>query len=391
MDNFTFRNPTKIIFGRGAEKQVGAECAVFGSPILLHYGGGSIKKSGLYDTITASLKDAGVEFVELAGVKPNPRLSLVKEGIAICREKGVKLILAVGGGSVIDSSKTIAAGVPYDGDVWDFFTFKGEPQEALPVGTVLTIPAAGSESSNGCVINNEDGDLKRAFDSDHIYPHFSALNPEAAFTLPDYQVACGTADIMAHLMERYFTNTKRVELMDRLIESAIKTVINNVHAVLETRDDYDSWAEIMWSGTLAHNNLLNTGRQGDWASHDIEHELSAVYDVAHGAGLAVIFPAWMKHVYKHDVDRFAQFAVRVFDVDHSFFSPEKTALEGIKRLTELFKSMGLPVNLEGLGITDDRFEEMAAKCTTYGPVGHFVPLDKYGVEAVYRLAAASEG
>jgi len=390
MDNFTFRNPTKIIFGRDAEQQVGTECALYNGPVLLHYGGGSIKKSGLYDTITASLNDAGVDFVELPGVKPNPRLSLVREGIRICRDKDIKLVLAVGGGSVIDSAKAIAAGVPYEGDVWDFFTFKGEPQAALPVGTVLTIPAAGSESSNGTVINNEDGDLKRAFGSDHIYPRFSCLNPEAAFTLPDYQVACGSADILAHLMERYFTNTKRVELTDRLIESTMKTVINNVHAVLKNRDDYDSWADIMWAGTLAHNNLLNTGREGDWASHDIEHELSAVYDVAHGAGLAVIFPAWMKHVYKHDVDRFAQFAVRVFRVDHSFFSPEKPALEGISRLTELFKSMGLPVNLEGLGITDDRFDEMAAKCTTYGPAGHFVPLNKDGVAQVYRLAAANE-
>lgn len=389
MDNFTFRNPTKIIFGRGAEKQVGAECAAYGGPVLLHYGGGSIKASGLYDVVTAALEQAGVKFYELPGVKPNPRLSLVREGIATCRNKGVKLILAVGGGSVIDSAKAIAAGVPYNGDVWDFFTFKGKPQVALPVGTVLTIPAAGSESSNGCVISNENGDFKRASDSNHIYPRFSALNPEAAFTLPNFQVACGSADILAHLMERYFTNTKHVELIDRLIESTMKTVINNVHTVLRNRSDYNSWAEIMWSGTLAHNNLLNTGRQGDWASHDIEHELSAVYDVAHGAGLAVIFPAWMKYVYKHDVDRFAQFAVRVFGVDHSFFTPERTALEGIARLTSLFTSMGLPITLEGLGITENRYEEMATKCTAYGPVGNFVPLDKDGVEAIFRLAGAN--
>ena len=386
MDNFTFQNPTKIIFGRGAETKVGAECAACGGPVLLHYGGGSVKKTGLYDAVAGSLRDAGVAFEELGGVKPNPRLSLVREGIALCRDKDVKLILAVGGGSVIDSSKAIAAGVPYQGDVWDFFVEKAVPQAALPVGTVLTIPAAGSEASTGCVISNEDGDYKRAFNSELVYPRFSALNPEAAFTLPDHQVAAGAADILAHLMERYFTNTRRVELMDRVIESVMKTVMGNLPAVLAKRDDYDSWAEIMWAGTIAHNNLLNTGREGDWGSHSIEHELSAVYDVTHGAGLAVVFPAWMKYVYKHDIDRFAQFAVRVFGVDHSFFSPEKTALEGVARLIAYFKSVGLPTTLAELGVVDDRFEEMAAKCTEYGPVGRFVPLDKDGVAAVFRLA-----
>lgn len=389
MDNFTYQNPTKIIFGRGAQHNAGAECARYANKILLHYGGGSVKKTGLYAEVAASLKKAGVEFLELPGVKPNPRLSLVREGIKLCREKGIGLILAVGGGSVIDSAKAIAAGVLYDGDVWDFFSGKAAPPEkALPVGTILTIPAAGSEASTGCVITNEEGDYKWAFNSEAVYPRFSMLNPELAFTLPEYQVACGAADILAHLMERYFTNTQRVELMDRLIEATMKTVIGNAPAVLDKRDDYDAWAEIMWAGTLAHNNLLNTGRVGDWASHDIEHELSAIYDVAHGAGLAVVFPAWMQHVYRHDVARFAQFAVRVFGVDHDFFSPEKTAEEGIRRLTAFFRSLGLPVTLEELGAGLDRLEEMAAKCAApeRGAAGHFVALDKEGVLSVLKLA-----
>ena len=388
MDNFTHQNPTKIIFGKGVEKTVGEECARYGGKVLLHYGGGSIKKTGLHAALTASLARAGVQVVELPGVKPNPRLSLVREGIALCRKHGVELVLAVGGGSVIDSAKAIAAGAVFEGDVWDFFVTDLLPEKALPVGVVLTIPAAGSESSTGCVITKEEGGYKRAFNSEQVYPRFAFLNPELAFTLPDFQVSSGVVDILAHLMERYFTNTQRVELTDRLIEATMKTVINNVHAVLKKRDDYDAWAEIMWSGTLAHNNLLNTGREGDWGSHDIEHELSGMYDVTHGAGLAVVFPAWMKHVLDQDVDRFAQFGARVFGVDHAFFTPRKTAEEGISRLTAFFRSIGMPVTLKELGVPDDRLAEMADKCTNGNQttVGHFVALDRHGVLSVLMLA-----
>ena len=343
MDNFIFYNPTKIIFGKGTENQVGREVIQYSKKILLHYGGGTIKQTGLYDRVTASLAEAGVEYLELAGVRPNPRLSLVKEGIKLCRENGIDFILAVGGGSVIDSAKAIAMGVPYPGDVWDFFTSKAALKEALPVGTILTIPAAGSEASTATVITNEDGWYKRGCNSDIIYPRFSILNPELAFTLPKYQAACGISDILAHIMEGYFTNTLHVELTDRLCESTFKTVINNAPLVLEQPENYDAWAEIMWSGTVAHNNLLSTGRVGDWASHDIEHELSAIYDVAHGAGLAAVFPAWMKYVYRHDLARFAQYAVRIWNVEPSFRSPEKTVLEGIKRLEAFYQSLGLPV------------------------------------------------
>ena len=340
MENFVYQNPTKIIFGKGMENQVGEEVSRYSMKILLHYGGGSIKQTGLYDRVVSSLQKAGVEYLELPGVKPNPRLSLVHEGTKKCREQGINFILAVGGGSVIDSAKAIAMGVPYTGNVWDFFAGKAVLKEALPVGAILTIPAAGSEASTASVITNEDGWYKRGFNSDLIYPRFSILNPELAFTLPKYQVACGASDIMAHLMERYFTNTLNVELMDRLIEGTLKTVINNAPLVLEKSGNYDAWAEMMWAGTVAHNNLLNTGRTGDWASHDIEHEISAIYDVAHGAGLSVVFPAWMKYVYQHDIKRFAQYAARVWNVDYSYWSPERTALEGISRLENFYRSPG---------------------------------------------------
>lgn len=388
MDNFVFYNPTKIIFGKGTEHHIGKETRSYSQKILLHYGGGSIKHTGLYDTVVASLKAAQVEVLELPGVKPNPRLSLVQEGISICRAHQINFILAVGGGSAIDSAKAIAMGVPYDGNVWDFFTGKATLQQALPVGTILTIPAAGSEASTASVITNEDGNYKRGFNSDLIYPRFSILNPELAFTLPKYQVACGVADILSHLMERYFTNSQSVELMDRLIESTMKTVINNAPILLEQPRNYDAWAEVMWAGTVAHNNLLNTGREGDWGSHDIEHELSGIYDIAHGAGLAVVFPAWLKYVYHHDVNRFVQFAVRVWNVEQAFWSPEATALAGIAKLEAFFQTLDLAVRLQGLSIAEDRIDEMASKCTSNDTrtVGNFIKLHQQDVVNILKLA-----
>lgn len=388
MNNFVFQNPTKIIFGRGTEKAVGKETLAYSKNILLHYGGGSIKKTGLYDRIVQSLKEAGIHWVELPGVQPNPRLSLVREGIRICKQEKLDFILAVGGGSAIDSAKAIAMGVVYDGDVWDIYAGKVNPTSALPVGTVLTIPAAGSEASTASVITNEDGWLKRGFNSEIIYPKFSILNPELAFTLPKYQVASGSADILAHLMERYFTNTPNVDLTDRMIEAIMITLTHHVPKVLKEPNNYDSWAEIMWCGTVAHNNLMNTGRVGDWGSHDIEHELSAIYDVAHGAGLAVVFPAWMKYVYRHDVARFCQFAVRVWGVEPNFRSPEETALEGIARLENYFRSIGMPVTLKELGIPGDRLEEMASKATDNdtSTIGEFVKLRKIDVLNILKLA-----
>lgn len=388
MDDFVFHNTTKIIFGRGVETGVGSEAAAFAKKILIHYGGGSVKRTGLFDRVAASLRAAGVSFVELGGVAPNPRLSLVREGITLCRREKVGLVLSLGGGSAIDSGKAIAMGVPYSGDVWDFFSGKAELKEALPVGTVLTIPAAGSEASTASVITNEDGMLKRGFNHELIYPRFSCLNPELAFTLPWSQAAPGVADIMSHLFERYFTNSRPVELTDRLIEATLKTVIGAAPRVMRNNTDYDAWAELMWAGTIAHNNLLNTGRVGDWGSHDLEHELSAAYDIAHGAGLAVVFPAWMKYACKHDVARFAQIASRVWGVDDAFMDPERAALEGIERLEGFWQYLGLKVRLSGLGIGPERIPEMAAKCSSNGAktVGNFIKVGKAEAEAIYALA-----
>ena len=386
MENFTFRSATKIIFGKDAESQVGKETVGYGSKILLHYGGGSIKKYGLYDKVLSSLKDAGLEIIELGGVKPNPRLNLVKEGIDICRREKVDCILAVGGGSVIDSAKAIAAGVPYSGDVWDFYSGKAVLDKILPVGVILTIPASGSESSDSSVITNEEGLYKRGMLSELLRPKFAILNPEVTYTLPPYQTACGVSDIMSHIMERYFTAVKNVELTDRLCEAALKTSIGNVTIVLKEPKNYEARAEIMWTGSIAHNNLLGTGRIGDWASHKIEHELSGIYDIAHGAGLSIISLAWMKYVYKRDVERFAQFAVRVWDLEPDFFNIEKTAIAGINRLEDFYREIDLPVTLKEADIPYDRLEEIAAKCTESGLVGNFVKLEKDDVLTILKMA-----
>ncbi len=389
MINFDFQNSTKIIFGKDAEQRVGKETITYGKRVLLHYGGGNIKKTGLYDRIITSLKDAGVEVFELPGVKPNPRLSLVREGISICKEQRIDLVLAVGGGSVIDSAKAIALGTVYDGDVWNLYTGEDVPERSLPVAVVLTIPAAGSESSIGSVITNEDGGYKRACNSVHNYPVFSILNPELAYTLPKYQIACGTTDILAHMMERYFTNVDHVDLTDNLLEGAMKNILKHAPRLLDDNRDYNTWAEVMWTGSIAHNNLLDTGRIADWASHDIEHELSGKFDIAHGAGLAIIIPAWMKYVYTHDVQRFAQFAVRVMGVELDFSSPEKSALEGIRRLEVHLKRMGLAARLSDVGITEESFEEMADKGTASDTrtLGNFVKLKKVDVIKILELAS----
>jgi alcohol dehydrogenase YqhD (iron-dependent ADH family) len=387
MNNFTFQNTTKIIFGKGTENTVGKEVAQYSKKVLLHYGGGSIKKTGLYDRVVRSLRDAGVEYVELGGVKPNPRLSLIYEGIELCRKNDIGFILAVGGGSVIDSAKGIAVGVCYEGDVWDLYLRKDTAVKALPIGVVLTIPAAGSESSGASVVTNEDGQLKRDIGYEFLRPQFSILDPEVCFTLPAYQVACGATDIMAHIMERYFTNTPNVELTDRLCEATLTTIINNVPLALANPNDYNAFAEIMWAGTVAHNDILGTGRAQDWASHKIEHELSGIYDIAHGAGLAIVFPAWMKYVYKANLSRFVQYAVRVWKVEQDFSDPEKTALDGIARLEAFLRSIGMPTRLADAGITEDRFEEMAEKCAaSFGVIGGLKKLSKDDIVNIYRLA-----
>ncbi len=390
MINFEFYNPARIIFGKDTESQAGKQISKFGKRVLLHYGGGSIKANGVYDKVVKALQAEGLFFVELSGVVPNPRLSLVRKGIELCKENNLDFVLAVGGGSVIDSAKSIAAGVRYSGDVWELYMDNSKLTgltEALPVGVVLTIPAAGSESSTASVITNEEGWLKRAINTEVIIPKFAVLNPESSYTLPAYQTACGASDIFAHLMERYFTQEPNVDFTDRLIEANIRTILNNAPLALKNPHDYNIRAEIMWAGAVAHNNLLNTGRIGDWGSHDIEHEISGAYDIAHGAGLSIVFPAWMKYVYKQNVDKFIQFAMRVFNVDFSFDDKEKIVFEMIERLEAWYVRMGLPIRLSDVNIGSERIREMADKCMvgrTYA--GNFQQLKADDIYEIYKLA-----
>lgn len=390
MNNFTFYAPTYFVFGKEEEKKVGHYVKRFkGTKVLIHYGGGSVLRSGLLDRVKASLTEEKIEFVELGGVAPNPRSGLVYKGIELCRKEKVDFVLAVGGGSTIDSAKAIAAGTVYDGDFWDFF--QGKPiQKALPVGTVLTIAAAGSEGSYNSVITKEEGMFKRGAAGEAIRPVFSIMNPALTQTLPAFQTACGVADIMAHLFERYFTTTKEVEVTDRLIEALLMTIIHEAPRAIEDPDNYEARANIMWAGMMAHNNSCGVGRTQDWASHSIEHELSAVYDCAHGAGLAVIFPAWMTYTMKQDVDRFVQLAVRVWNCKLDEENPENTAQEGIRCLKEFFEKLGLPTNFEQLGAKEEDIEAMAHNACwgdgRKGSLGVFMKLDQKMVEDIYRLA-----
>ncbi|HSP48380.1 MAG TPA: iron-containing alcohol dehydrogenase [Clostridiaceae bacterium] len=388
MRNFSFRNATRIIFGKGTENNVGEEILPYSSKVLLVYGGGSIKLSGLYDRVVESLRKSGIDFMELPGVKPNPRLELAIEGVRICKEHGIGFILSVGGGSAGDTAKAISAGACYDGELWDLFEGKAKITEVLPVGIILTLPATGTESSTSTILTKEEGLLKIGMSSELLRPAFAILNPELTFTLPPYQTAAGACDIMGHLIERYFTNEPDVDFTDRLIEATLKTIIHHAPIVLREPSNYASRAEIMWAGTFAHNGLLSTGRVGDWASHAIEHELSALYDIAHGAGLSIIYPAWMTHVYRHNVNRFMQFAVKVWDVDMSFDSPEAIALEGIARMKEFFRKLGLPVSFQDADLPEYDIEEMADKCTKSGTmeIGNLVKLDKSDVIEIYKMA-----
>jgi alcohol dehydrogenase YqhD (iron-dependent ADH family) len=389
--DFDFRNPTRIIFGRGVIERLGPTVVEYGgAKVLLHYGGGSIKSNGVYDAVKRSLEGAGLEVIELGGVRPNPRLSLIQEGIKICRDNGIDFIVAAGGGSVIDSAKAIGVGVPYSGNVWDFYMDREIPVETLPVATVLTMPAAGSEASFSSVVTNDDGALKRPLDIELIYPAFSILDPETTYSLPPYNTACGISDMLVHVIERYFTRVPDVDLTDRLCEATMRTIISNAPIVLAEPKNYAARSEIMWAGCVAHNNLLNTGRIGDWGSHMIEHELSAINDVAHGAGLAVIVPAWMKYVCKHDPERFLQFAVRVFGVEQSFHDPERTIMRGIDALGGFFRSIGMPSTLAEIGIGEESFQAIADKVKKIDPekriVGNLVPLTNADIVEILKIA-----
>lgn len=389
MENFEFYSPTCFIFGKDTETKAGEYVKRFGgSKVLIHYGGGSAVRSGLLDRIKESLSKESLSFVELGGVKPNPRSGLVYEGIELCRKESVDFILAVGGGSVIDSSKAIAAGALYDGDFWDFY--QGKPiEKALGIGTVLTIAAAGSEGSQDSVVTKEEGMFKRDAHGDVIRPKFSILNPALTQTLPAYQTAAGITDIMAHLYERYLTNTEEVEVTDRLIEGLLLTMIHEAPRVIADPDNYEARANIMWAGTVAHNNSCGVGRSQDWNSHTIEHELSALYDCAHGAGLAVTMPAVFNYTMSHNVMRFAQAAVRVWGCQMDFSHPEVTAKAGIEAFRNFLISIGMPKNFEELGAKEEDIPKLVDVLLhgdgREGTITGFVTLNEDDCTKIYKM------
>ncbi|MBQ1420875.1 MAG: iron-containing alcohol dehydrogenase [Desulfovibrio sp.] len=388
MESFTFHVPTKFVFGRAAELKAGEEAKALGArKVLVHYGSGSCVRSGLLARIEASLREAGLDAVCLGGVVPNPRLGLIKEGVALARKEKVDLVLAVGGGSVIDSAKGIAAGVLDGGDIWDFYERTRMPEQALPVGCVLTIAAAGSESSWASVVTREDG-RKRSLHAECVKPKFALLNPELTFTLPPYQTASGAADMMAHVLERYYSPSAGVDLTDRLCEGILLSILENLPRALKDPADYDARANLMWAGTIAHNNTCGIGRVQDWGSHALEHELSGLYDCAHGAGLAVVFPAWMRYAVEHagGAARTAQLAVRVFGVDHRAGTESGRALEGIARFKAFLESCGLPTSFKALGA---KREDIPRLVDMLEPerrtIGQFLRLDRQTATAVYEL------
>ncbi len=391
MDNFNFYSPTEFVFGKDRETECGKYVKKYGGKkVLVHFGGGSAEKSGLLAKVRKSLEQAGISYTELGGVQPNPRDTLVYKGIELCRSEGVDFILAVGGGSVIDSAKAIAAGTLYEGDFWDFYC--GTPiEKALPIGVVLTIAAAGSEGSGNSVITKEDGLLKRGTGSDLLRSRFSILDPALTQTLPAYQTACGATDIMAHVFERYFTNTKEVEITDRLCEAVLLTMVKEVPRVIKDPDNYEARANIMWAGMVAHNNIVGVGRQQDWNSHGMEHELSALYDCAHGAGLAVIMPAWMEYVRSHNVMRFCQMATRVFGCQMDYENPDATALEGICCFRRFLKSIGMPINFDELGAKAEDIPVLVEKLGIGdGRRAGFMELDRQDVTRIYEIAVKAK-
>lgn len=388
MDNFEFTSPTKFYFGKGAELKVGEYLSSIGiKNVLLVSGKSSAEKSGLLGSIREKLDQEGIRHHTLLGVVPNPRDDKVYEGIKICRENNVDFVLGVGGGSAVDTAKAIAVGVPYEGDFWDFYEGREPVKKALKMGTVITLPATGSEGSQSSVITKIDGMVKRGLNTDFIRPVVSFMNPELTFSLPPYQTAAGITDMLAHIMERYLSNSKAVDLTDRMCEAVMKSIISEGRKVMENPTDYDARANLFWAGTIAHNNVLGIGREQDWSSHLIEHELSALYDVAHGAGLAVVMPNFMRYTLDHDVSRYAQFAVRVFDCDPDFHDLRKTALEGIDRLSQFLKSIGMPLTFAEIGAKEADIPLLVSKVkrNNRDSVGYFMPLSGADVEAVYKL------
>mgnify|MGYP000602109829 FL=1 len=382
MVNFEYFTPTKVVFGKNAEEKTGELIKAQGcKKVLVHYGGNSAKKSGLLDRICVSLEKKGISYVTLGGVVPNPHLSKVHEGIELCKKEGVDFILAVGGGSVIDSGKAIGYGVANEGEVWDFYAKKRIPEACLPVGAVLTIAAAGSEMSDSSVITNEEGWLKRGCNNNLCRCRFAVMNPELTYTLPPYQTASGCVDIMMHTMERYFTREEDTALTDGIGEALLRTVMESAQTLVEEPENYDA---------RAHNGLTGCGTVGDWSCHQLEHELGGMFDVAHGAGLAAVWGSWARYVYKEKPERFAQFAVNVMGVTNDFSDPEKTALMGIRKMEEFYRSIQMPTNIRELGVelTEEQIQELAYKCSFMDQrtIGQFKVLSRKDMEEIYRMA-----
>ena len=392
MQNFKYYAPTYVAFGKDTQRQVADLIKKYGgTKVLLHYGGQSAIKSGLLPQVEADLKAAGIEYVALGGVVPNPRVSLVRKGIEICREQGIDFILAVGGGSVIDSAKAISSGTFFDGDVWDLYLKKAKATKYISIGCILTIPAAGSEMSDGSVITNEDGGLKKDYCVDEFRCKFAIMNPELTYTLPAWQTACGATDMMMHTMERYFTTADDMEVTNVLAESILKVVMQQAPIALKNPTDYNSRAQIMWAGSLAHNDLTGCGAIGDWATHNLEHELSGMFDVSHGAGLAAVWGSWARYTRHNNLARFVRFAVNVMGVTQDFHSDENTAEAGIQAMERFFESIGMPTNIHGLigrEITDAEIEEMADKCSNGGTstIGGLQVLKKEDMIEIYKMA-----
>ncbi|MEO2263145.1 iron-containing alcohol dehydrogenase [Dorea sp. YH-dor228] len=391
MQNFNYYAPTRVVFGKGTENEVGKlikeqNC----KKVLVHYGGGSVIRSGLLDRVYTSLGAEGIAYTTLGGVVPNPRLSKVREGIELCQREGVDFILAVGGGSVIDSSKAIGYGLTNEGDVWDFYAKKRTASACLPIGTILTISAAGSEMSDSSVITNEDGWIKRGYSSNYCRCKFAILNPELTYTLPDYQTQSGCVDIMMHTMERYLNHSTNMEMTDGISEALIRTVMKNSRILKQDPTNYEARAEVMWAGSLSHNGLTGCGTDGgDWASHQLEHELGGMFDVAHGAGLAAVWGSWARYVYKDRANRFAKLAENVLMVPHDD-NLEKTALAGIEAMEDYYRSVDMPTSLRELGIepTEEQIQELADKCSFQNTrtIGKVKVLNREDIAKIYRMA-----
>lgn len=386
MDSFTYWNPTKLIFGRGEVEKLADEVKQYGRNVLLVYGGGSIKRNGLYDQVVSILEKAGLNVHELAGVEPNPRVATVNKGARLCKEHDIDFLLAVGGGSVIDCTKAIAAGAKYDGDAWDIVTKKHIPTEALPFGTVLTLAATGSEMNSGSVITNWETNEKYGWGSPLVFPKFSILDPVNTFTVPKDHTIYGMVDMMSHVFEQYFHHTKNTPYQDRMCESLLKTVIETAPKLIEDLENYELRETILYTGTIALNGMLSMGARGDWATHNIEHAVSAVYDIPHAGGLAILFPNWMKHTLSENVGRFKQLAVRVFDIDDAGKTDREVALSGIEKLSEFWTSLGAPNRLADYGITDEKLDLIADKAMANGEFGRFKTLNKEDVLSILKAS-----